>query len=781
MKLSIRIALNILIFALIMPMLVEAGHPERRPNLHCSHNRNKPVCENKSALVTVFGPRTFVRNSAKPKLETATFQIPHPKGGAAILDILTNQKHSNGLLANSEIFLNGRKLLDLQDAKIFKDNKIVIPVLLRSGQNTLGVVLRSKPGEQLTIGIQAPVDHIELKPINEPLVIGIDSLSAEATVTALGVAAGGVSIDFSVEGLGTIEGYSVITNLQGKATANFLDFPILGEGFLKVRVSQVKPLLATSTPISVVGAPRIGIQQTLTQLDVKAGQQTSFATTVDFTPGVGDTRTYQILTQQSITPDDGGITLTPLGNWTSADPISKTMPVTLTGLKTGTYVVTTTASVIKLGGAPEDKPLDSLSTALTVGVFNPNVDQALFLGAPTGNPSAISLGANQQVVFSTRVTGTEHPPEVLTLWEVNTQGQRTAIGNLLDNKENGDLVKGDGFYSGTFPVNANVEGEKRYLVAASYQGMTVESPLHSLIITSLPIGPAPLDETNAVSDPDTGQQFAAGEILVKFKPGTPKLEINNALAQQRSTIVGSFLEIGALEVAVPGIDAADVRRAVATFRNLPQVEFAEPNILFTTGGASLNVPCPASFDSTDCDWALLKVRADQAWLQGLTGSGARVSVFDKYFAYNSNPELAHGWYVKALVNAVAPDVTVFTSDIPLFASYVSKYITDTLGLQTKVVNLSIWEDCYIDATNTCAGLRGIGSSDIQTVCSSIKDTTISSQLLFVTIAGNDNNKISTGYQRYIPALADCVHNKSNSKGLVVGGTNIDDQRGAGWS
>jgi probable HAF family extracellular repeat protein len=375
------------------------------------------------------------------------------------------------------------------------------------------------------------------------------------------------------------------------------------------------------------------------------------------------------------------------------------------------------------------------------------------------------------------VTGSEHPPEVLALWEVDAQGQRTAIGNLLDNQENGDLVKGDGFYSGTFTLDAVVEGEKRYLVTAAYQGMAVESPLSALVVTSFPIGPAPLNEADAIQDPDTQQKFAPGEILVKFNSGTPRLEIDNILANQQSTVIGSLPEIGVLEVTVPGIGATDVRHAVAIFRNLPQVEFAEPNVLLATGTTSPDRPCPNTNTNTsadiNCDWAVIRVRANDAWDLS-KGARVRVAVVDKG---------EHGYKVAQLIGAkldgggitgIAPEATV--TDYFNKTTYTLD-IADAISAanvnQNKIINLSIWEECATDDgtdTGNCIGLQAsndlYSDSNKDTVCKAIQSA--SNDLLFVTIAGNHNNKYSKGFQRIEPRLSPCVHAKN---GLVVGATN----------
>ncbi len=777
MKISIVIVLNILLFTM-MPQLAEARQPEQRLNDHCFHHGNKSTCEKNALLATVFGPRTFVRNTAKPKPESVVFQIPSPQGGMAILEITTGNVHDEGLLASSEIILNGRNVLNHQDAKLNSDNKIEIPVFLRSGSNILVVELRGKPNGKLIVKIQALVDHIQLKPIDKPLILGFDNLLSEATVTALGVPAAGISVNFAIAGLGTIADVASVTDASGKAKATFNDFPLPGKGQIKATVKDSKRNLNDLTAIEIIDGPRIALQQSQQFVTVKEGQKTSMTTTIEFIPNNLDSRAFNIVTQQFVTPNDRGVSLSSIDAWTSAETIKKTIPITISGNKAGTYQLITTVMVFAEGAIPTDKPVVSASADITVGVFNSQIEQPIFLSPPVPNPYAIPPSAGQNVIFSTLVTGTDSPPTTITLFAVDALGQRNAIGTLFDNGENGDRVKGDGFYSATFTVDANIEGNKSYVAKAQYERGMVESLPGSLMVTSLPIGPKSTEGVIAVTDPDTGQQFAPSEVLVTFKSNVSRSEILNIRATQSARIIGTLPSIDVLEVSIPGDSALDVRRAVANFRNLPQVEFAEPNTLLAAGAVIDPItpklcPTPQVNSQADltCDWAAIKIGADKAWSQW-TGQNVLVAVVDNLYDQ-------HGPLVASLVGGstengntgVAPKASVPTLYYNNHQSYQTNIVPALEKTsQVKVINLSIWEE--VDPN----GRLNLTSLDIQAVCNKIQATT--TKPLFLIMAGNHGSIDK-------PILVRCVKGENDSllqgihaisNAIVVGATDYKDRK-----
>lgn len=271
-----------------------------------------------------------------------------------------------------------------------------------------------------------------------------------------------------------------------------------------------------------------------------------------------------------------------------------------------------------------------LSTPYTLSVY-PAVEQILYLTPPSHSPAALSFALNnvEDVTFSCRTMGTKSGLAMLELWELNANGKRISpsLGQLRDDGQNGDLTAGDSLYSGTFAVGTGVKGDKRYQATAVYQGRVVASPVGALTVTHHPIGPAAIDPAEAIQDPVTGQEFAPGELLVKFQAGLTPQQIDSVLQPLNARVIGSLPEIGVLEVRVPNAgDSNGLKQALLMFQSLSPVVFAEPNGVVYLGAAVPDRPCNSAID-VDCDWAAVKVRANEVW-PVLQAEGTIVAVVD---------------------------------------------------------------------------------------------------------------------------------------------------------
>jgi subtilisin family serine protease len=271
-----------------------------------------------------------------------------------------------------------------------------------------------------------------------------------------------------------------------------------------------------------------------------------------------------------------------------------------------------------------------LSTPYALSVY-PAAEQILYLTPPSHSPSALRFALNKvdDVTFNCRTTGTNSPPAVLELWELDANGKRTSpsLGQLRDDGQNGDLTAGDSLYSGTFEVGTGVKGDKRYQATAVYQGRVVASPVAALSVTHHPIGPAVIDPAEAIQDPLTGLEFAPGELLVKFQAGLTPQQIDSVLQPLNATVIGSLPEIGVLEVRVPNAgDSNGLRQALGKIQVLPQTVFVEPVGMLYAASASADKPCD-SVDDTNCDLGPIMVRANEVW-PTYEGAGTIVAVVD---------------------------------------------------------------------------------------------------------------------------------------------------------
>ena len=98
----------------------------------------------------VFGPATIVSGKGAPASKAFTFSAP---GGQATIK-LTKSK-----VSNATAIFNGETIFIPSDFKK-NTNYLESEILLSEGQNTLEVVLRSKPGAELTIRIVQEVAEI---------------------------------------------------------------------------------------------------------------------------------------------------------------------------------------------------------------------------------------------------------------------------------------------------------------------------------------------------------------------------------------------------------------------------------------------------------------------------------------------------------------------------------------------------------------------------------------------------------------------------------------------
>lgn len=332
-----------------------------------------------------------------------------------------------------------------------------------------------------------------------------------------------------------------------------------------------------------------------------------------------------------------------------------------------------------------------LSAPYTLSVY-PAAEQILYLTPPSHSPSALSFALNnvEDVTFSCRTMGTKSGLAMLELWELDANGKRIspALGQLRDDGQNGDLTAGDSLYSGTFAVGTGVKGDKRYQATAVYQGRVVASPVGGLTVTHHPIGPAAIDPADAIQDPLTGQEFAPGELLVKFQAGLTPQQIDSVLQPLNAIVIGSLPEIGVLEVRVPGAgDTNGLRQVLGKIQVLPQAVFVEPVGMLYTASVSAGKPCDSVGD-TNCDLGPIMVRANEVW-PTYEGAGSIVAVVDSGVSIDPDDS--------DLIDAVITGYNVLNPTSP------SSNTQDSTGHGTSVARI-------IAARRNDSGITGIAPS-----------------------------------------------------------------------
>ena len=122
--------------------------------------------------------------------------------------------------------------------------------------------------------------------------------------------------------------------------------------------------------------------------------------------------------------------------------------------------------------------------------------------------------------------------------------------------------------------------------------------------------------------------YVPGEVIVKYKEGTSKAEISAMHKKESATVTSLNKEMGFEVVKVKG---KSVNRAVQSYKNNPNVEYAEPNYYYH-----------ASWTPNDPLLPHLSVGATKnsgrtAW-DRTRGNGVRIAIIDTGVQYN-HPDL----------------------------------------------------------------------------------------------------------------------------------------------
>lgn len=126
------------------------------------------------------------------------------------------------------------------------------------------------------------------------------------------------------------------------------------------------------------------------------------------------------------------------------------------------------------------------------------------------------------------------------------------------------------------------------------------------------------------------QPIVPGEILVKFKPGTPSSEIAAIHRQNGSAVRGEINRLGIQIVSSPRGGESKHAAKYKAYRN---VEFAEPNYV----GCAVQLNPNDPYFTTN-QWTLYKIKVPDAWDITTGESSIIVAVLDTGIDYK-HPDL----------------------------------------------------------------------------------------------------------------------------------------------
>jgi thermitase len=238
-----------------------------------------------------------------------------------------------------------------------------------------------------------------------------------------------------------------------------------------------------------------------------------------------------------------------------------------------------------------------------------------------------------------------------------------------------------------------------------------------LIVTLAAAAAVPVSAQGPPRQPPPAGGFAAGRILVKFKPGVGGPGAQRALTAQSLSVAGAVPSLDVLKVSVkPGQELA----AVAALRGDPDVLYAEPDYIalaqtipndpyYTTQWGLSKIDAPAAWDLTTGSSAVVIAIVDTGIdldHEDFSCAGKLTAARWNFVADNSNPDddNGHGTHVAGIAAACGNNgkgiagvawgarlmpVKVLDSSGSGYYSDVAAGITYAVDHGARVVNLSL--------------------------------------------------------------------------------------------
>ncbi|MEX3071546.1 S8 family serine peptidase [Vibrio alginolyticus] len=338
---------------------------------------------------------------------------------------------------------------------------------------------------------------------------------------------------------------------------------------------------------------KVSIEQGLSAISLEEGEQKLVAFVVKFTDG--NAADYLIELEQFF--DAAGISLSsnyPSTGWVATDDNSWIVNVTLTAETAGEYILTSRVTLTETG--------EIIEVTLPITITSP-AGAAMTLSTPGADKDAIAPGSTEEVVFTSKVIGGSSAPETLSLEQVDSSGAVIAdLGVLADDGVGEDLVAGDLVYTGTASLTSSAVGELYFQTSSD----NVTSDTAIISVTEFPTTIAASDTSALISDAN-GNQIFSNELLVKFTDGISAARIQEIIAAESGTIVGSVMSLGIYQVQIEtSLSLSILDQAVLDLEAYDEVEYAE---------YSAQTSVDAFPDDTDFSSQsnMTTVRADEAW------------------------------------------------------------------------------------------------------------------------------------------------------------------------
>lgn len=206
------------------------------------------------------------------------------------------------------------------------------------------------------------------------------------------------------------------------------------------------------------------------------------------------------------------------------------------------------------------------------------------VASPLLAPASVAQGVTTTVTVRALVSAANVIAGSVNVQRVEPGGQVSVLGLLNDNGSAGDLLAGDGIYSGQVVVNPATEGTLGLRVSFATRGSLRRtlSPVTALAVVpaDAPLTVAAPALANITTEPGSGAPIVGGRVNACFTAGTPYATVKAIGQLAGATPVGSLALIGnCYQFGLGALDAATVAAATAVLAARSEVLFAQPEFV----------------------------------------------------------------------------------------------------------------------------------------------------------------------------------------------------------
>lgn len=497
-----------------------------------------------AGIFTAFGPKTFVRGSGKPVMETATFNIKNPNTSYNLHIYNGGINSERSKVSSANITLNGTNVFGTNDFN--QQISHLQKNITVSTSNTLQVELRSSTGSGLTIVIEGedntPPDVAIASPLNNAYLntptinvtgTATDSISWINSVSVNGVPAQLTGETFTASNIQLTEGTNAITAEAVDAAGN------KGTSTTSVILDTIPPKITLEPVPSITNKPQLTIAgkvedaSPIAALTIDGSPATlsnnAFTATINLTEGNNN-----IAIAATDKAGNTASTITQVFLDTIPPTVIVTSPSNNMPLNTSSITVTGTATDTHSGiGAVT---VNGVSALISADAYTANIQ--LTEGANPVTVTATDIAGNKS--STTIIVYIDNAPPVITIASPangsTVNASTVTVTGTVDDNTATVTVKGnpariyydERLHSYLFAVDIDrlTEGINTITATATDPSGNAGSAVIKITYTYIP--PDTAAPAIAISSPENGSTTFSDRITVTgtIDDGTAKVTVN---------------------------------------------------------------------------------------------------------------------------------------------------------------------------------------------------------------------------------------------------------------